>query len=141
MNNAGGLGPSPLPRLLDLDVRELQDLFRVNTTAPLRLLQLAVPLLTEGGTVVNVTSAVVPFPRSVTLAIVRAGPVTKKSPAETSRRGSENSRASADRTDVSPLGSAATEAASVHTIGRTTAVASMARRKRTASRPGARATG
>ena len=56
VNNAGGLGPSPLPRLLDLDVHELQDLFRVNTTAPLRLLQLAVPLLTEGGTVVNVTS-------------------------------------------------------------------------------------
>jgi NAD(P)-dependent dehydrogenase (short-subunit alcohol dehydrogenase family) len=56
VNNAGGLGPSPLPRLLDLDVRELEELFRVNTTAQLRLLQLAVPLLTERGTVVNVTS-------------------------------------------------------------------------------------
>jgi NAD(P)-dependent dehydrogenase (short-subunit alcohol dehydrogenase family) len=56
VNNAGGLGPSPLPRLLDVDPRELEDLFRVNTVAQLRLLQLAVPAMADGGTVVNVTS-------------------------------------------------------------------------------------
>jgi NAD(P)-dependent dehydrogenase (short-subunit alcohol dehydrogenase family) len=56
VNNAGGLGPSPLPSLLDIDVRDLEDLFRVNTIAQLRLLQLAVPVMGEGGVVVNVTS-------------------------------------------------------------------------------------
>ncbi len=56
VNNAGGLGPSPLPRLLDIDAGDLADLFRVNTVAQLRLLQLAVPVMGNRGTVVNVTS-------------------------------------------------------------------------------------
>jgi NAD(P)-dependent dehydrogenase (short-subunit alcohol dehydrogenase family) len=57
VNNAGGLGPSPLPHLRDLDVASLDDLFRVNVAAPLALVQLALPLLEEsGGAIVNVTS-------------------------------------------------------------------------------------
>ena len=56
VNNAGGLGPSPLPRLLDVDVRVLHDLFWVNTVSQLRLLQLAVPSMHERATVINVTS-------------------------------------------------------------------------------------
>jgi NAD(P)-dependent dehydrogenase (short-subunit alcohol dehydrogenase family) len=56
VNNAGGLGPSPLPRLLEIDPAALRELFAVNTVAQLRLLQLAVPRMGEGGVVVNVTS-------------------------------------------------------------------------------------
>lgn len=56
VNNAGALGPSPLPRLLEVDVGDLRDLFWVNTISPIRLLQIAVPSMREGGTVINVTS-------------------------------------------------------------------------------------
>jgi NAD(P)-dependent dehydrogenase (short-subunit alcohol dehydrogenase family) len=56
VNNAGGLGPSPLPRLLDVDVDAVCDLFVVNTAAALRLAQLAAPVMPDGGAVVNVTS-------------------------------------------------------------------------------------
>jgi NAD(P)-dependent dehydrogenase (short-subunit alcohol dehydrogenase family) len=56
VNNAGALGPSPLPRLLEVDVRELEELFRVNTIAQLRLLQLAVPSMSAGAAIVNITS-------------------------------------------------------------------------------------
>jgi NAD(P)-dependent dehydrogenase (short-subunit alcohol dehydrogenase family) len=56
VNNAGGLGPSPLPPLLDVDPGELRDLFVVNTVAALRLLQLAVPAMPDGAAIVDVTS-------------------------------------------------------------------------------------
>lgn len=57
VNNAGSLGPTPLPRLADLSANELTSLFVVNVVAPLSLAQLALPLLrAEHGAIVNVTS-------------------------------------------------------------------------------------
>ena len=56
VNNAGALGPAPLPSLRDVDPAELEGLFRVNTVAQLRLIQLALPVMRDGGCVVNVTS-------------------------------------------------------------------------------------
>jgi NAD(P)-dependent dehydrogenase (short-subunit alcohol dehydrogenase family) len=57
VNNAGSLGPSPLPRLSAYPVRELLDVFRVNVVAPLRLIQMALPSLRDRrGTIVNITS-------------------------------------------------------------------------------------
>jgi NAD(P)-dependent dehydrogenase (short-subunit alcohol dehydrogenase family) len=57
VNNAGTLGPSPLPRLADYPLEPLREVFEVNVAAPLGLVQLALPLLRErGGAVVNLTS-------------------------------------------------------------------------------------
>lgn len=56
VNNAGLLGPSPLPLLRDLSPRDLEALFSVNVAAPLRLIQLAMPALPVGGVVINVSS-------------------------------------------------------------------------------------
>ncbi len=57
VNNAGALGPSPLPALAEIDLLELEQLYRVNTLAPLGLIQLTLPLLGAGsGTIVNLTS-------------------------------------------------------------------------------------
>jgi NAD(P)-dependent dehydrogenase (short-subunit alcohol dehydrogenase family) len=56
VNNAGGLGPSPLPPLESYPLAELEALYRVNVLAPLRLLQLAQPLLAERAAILNVTS-------------------------------------------------------------------------------------
>lgn len=58
INNAGVLGMSPQPRLADYPIDVLERAYRINVFAPLRLFQLAVPLLekSERGTVVNVTS-------------------------------------------------------------------------------------
>jgi NAD(P)-dependent dehydrogenase (short-subunit alcohol dehydrogenase family) len=56
VNNAGGLGPSPLPPLARYPLAELEDLYRVNVLAPLRLFQLAQPLLPERAVVINITS-------------------------------------------------------------------------------------
>lgn len=57
VNNAGALGPTPLPRLADLPTDALEALFRVNTIAPLRLIQLALPSISRHhGTIVNVSS-------------------------------------------------------------------------------------
>jgi NAD(P)-dependent dehydrogenase (short-subunit alcohol dehydrogenase family) len=39
VNNAGILGPSPLPTLLDYPPTALEEVFRINTVAPLALLQ------------------------------------------------------------------------------------------------------
>jgi NAD(P)-dependent dehydrogenase (short-subunit alcohol dehydrogenase family) len=55
--NASALGPAPLPRLADLPPAALEDLLRVNTVAPLALVQALLPALERaGGTVVAVTS-------------------------------------------------------------------------------------
>jgi NAD(P)-dependent dehydrogenase (short-subunit alcohol dehydrogenase family) len=57
VNNAGGLGPSPLPALEHFPLDELSRLFEVNVVAQLGLVQLSLPLLSEAhGAVVAVTS-------------------------------------------------------------------------------------
>ncbi len=58
VNNASLLGPSPQPALDDYPLDVLEDVFRANVLAPLRLIQLALPLLSASGDerIVNVTS-------------------------------------------------------------------------------------
>src|SRR2546421_11569692 len=58
VNNASLLGPSPQPALAAYPADVLERVYRVNTVAPLRLIQLALPLLQErpGGRIINVTS-------------------------------------------------------------------------------------
>ncbi len=56
VNNAGGLGPSPLPALADYPLADLVELFRVNVAAPLGLVQAALPHLSPGAVVVDITS-------------------------------------------------------------------------------------
>jgi NAD(P)-dependent dehydrogenase (short-subunit alcohol dehydrogenase family) len=56
VNNAGGLGPSPLPGLTSYPLDALRELFDVNVVAPLGLIQEASPRLAEGAVIVNVTS-------------------------------------------------------------------------------------
>jgi NAD(P)-dependent dehydrogenase (short-subunit alcohol dehydrogenase family) len=65
VNNASGLGPSPLPPLDRYPLDELASLFAVNTIAPLAIIQRVLPELTAaGGAIVNVSSdaAVEPYP-------------------------------------------------------------------------------
>lgn len=57
VNNASGLGTTPLPPLADYPLERLESLFRTNVVAPLALVQAALPLLAASdGLVVNVTS-------------------------------------------------------------------------------------
>jgi NAD(P)-dependent dehydrogenase (short-subunit alcohol dehydrogenase family) len=57
VNNAGILGPSPLPHVAEFDVEALQAIFDVNVIAPLQLTQAALPLLrASGGIVADITS-------------------------------------------------------------------------------------
>lgn len=56
VNNASTLGPSPQPPLALYPPAELQRVFRVNVLAPVALIQLALPHIPDGGTIVNVTS-------------------------------------------------------------------------------------
>ena len=57
VNNAGALGPSPLPRLEALAPAALAPLVAANVAAPLALVQEALPLLRRSrGTVVAITS-------------------------------------------------------------------------------------
>ncbi|HEY1273340.1 MAG TPA: SDR family oxidoreductase [Thermoleophilaceae bacterium] len=56
VNNASLLGPSPMPALASYPLDELEAVYRANALAPLRLIQLALPLLRPGGRVLNVTS-------------------------------------------------------------------------------------
>jgi NAD(P)-dependent dehydrogenase (short-subunit alcohol dehydrogenase family) len=57
VNNASLLGPSPQPRLADYPLDVLEAVYRVNVLAPLRLVQLALPLLAPaGGRILNITS-------------------------------------------------------------------------------------
>ena len=57
VNNASLLGPSPQPRLEEYPLDVLEAVYRVNVVAPLRLVQVALPLLrSSGGRVVNITS-------------------------------------------------------------------------------------
>jgi NAD(P)-dependent dehydrogenase (short-subunit alcohol dehydrogenase family) len=63
VNNASVLGPSPQPQLARYPLDELDRVYRVNTVAPLALIQLALPRIPDGGTIINVTSdaAVEPY--------------------------------------------------------------------------------
>ena len=56
VNNASVLGPSPLQPLADYPLDALEEVHRVNTVAPLALVQLALPLMPAGARIVNVTS-------------------------------------------------------------------------------------
>ena len=57
INNASVLGPSPLPGLDRYPIDELERVFRINTIAPVALLQLLLPMVrAASGTIVNVTS-------------------------------------------------------------------------------------
>ncbi len=56
MNNASLLGPSPQPHLLDYPLDVLEQVYRVNTIAPLALIQTLRPHLRANARIVNVTS-------------------------------------------------------------------------------------
>jgi NAD(P)-dependent dehydrogenase (short-subunit alcohol dehydrogenase family) len=56
VNNAGALGPSPLPELTATPIAALEQLYVTNVLAPLALVQIALPRLSGGAAVVNVTS-------------------------------------------------------------------------------------
>ena len=57
VNNAGALGPTPLPLLSDVAIDDVRQTIEVNALAPLNLIQRALPLLQRRhGVVVNVSS-------------------------------------------------------------------------------------
>jgi NAD(P)-dependent dehydrogenase (short-subunit alcohol dehydrogenase family) len=56
VNNAGALGPTPLPPLAELTTAALGRLFLTNVFAPLGLVQAALAQLRAGAAIVNVTS-------------------------------------------------------------------------------------
>jgi NAD(P)-dependent dehydrogenase (short-subunit alcohol dehydrogenase family) len=57
VNNASTLGPSPLPRLRDLSLGDLERILQVNVVAPLGLIQAALPLLIPSrGAILDITS-------------------------------------------------------------------------------------
>jgi NAD(P)-dependent dehydrogenase (short-subunit alcohol dehydrogenase family) len=57
VNNAGILGPSPLPSLADHPLDAFREVHEVNVVAPLALIQLALPALrSRDGAIVTVTS-------------------------------------------------------------------------------------
>jgi NAD(P)-dependent dehydrogenase (short-subunit alcohol dehydrogenase family) len=56
VNNASVLGPSPQPTLARYPSDEFERVYEVNVFAPLRLTQLVVPRMPEGGRIINVTS-------------------------------------------------------------------------------------
>src|SRR5438045_899462 len=51
VNNAGALGPSPLPALLDFPLDELREVYKANVVAPLGLLQAVRDTLRPGARV------------------------------------------------------------------------------------------
>lgn len=56
INNAGALGPSPLPKLLEYPLDVLADVYQANVLAPLGVLQAVRSELKPGARIVNVTS-------------------------------------------------------------------------------------
>lgn len=56
INNAGALGPSPQPRLLDYPLDVLEQVYRTNAFAPLRLIQALRQQLGRGARIINITS-------------------------------------------------------------------------------------
>jgi NAD(P)-dependent dehydrogenase (short-subunit alcohol dehydrogenase family) len=63
VNNASALGPSPQPALAEYPLDVLRRIYDVNVIAPLALVQLALPRLSAGARILNVTSdaAVEPY--------------------------------------------------------------------------------
>ncbi|MEV5836195.1 SDR family oxidoreductase [Nocardia sp. NPDC052112] len=64
VNNASRLGPSPMPRLANYPLDQLELVYRTNVIAPLAVLQFALPLLDPDGVAVSVSSdaGVEPYP-------------------------------------------------------------------------------
>jgi NAD(P)-dependent dehydrogenase (short-subunit alcohol dehydrogenase family) len=56
VNNASRLGPSPQPPLHAYPLAELEAVYATNLHAPLALIQLALPHMDEGATIIDVTS-------------------------------------------------------------------------------------
>jgi NAD(P)-dependent dehydrogenase (short-subunit alcohol dehydrogenase family) len=58
VNNASLLGPSPQPNLAEYPLEDFKAVYEVNVTAPLALIQAALPLLSQSpqGRIINVTS-------------------------------------------------------------------------------------
>jgi NAD(P)-dependent dehydrogenase (short-subunit alcohol dehydrogenase family) len=56
VNNASTLGPLPMRRLAEFDVAALLDVFATNVVAPLALVQDALPYLSPGACVINISS-------------------------------------------------------------------------------------
>jgi NAD(P)-dependent dehydrogenase (short-subunit alcohol dehydrogenase family) len=57
VNNAGTLGPTPLPPVASLRATDLQDIIATNVVAPLQIIQAALlHLRTADGAIVNITS-------------------------------------------------------------------------------------
>ncbi len=56
VNNASALGTTPLPVLADYPLDELRRVYEVNVLAPLALVQLALPHLSDHARIVNVSS-------------------------------------------------------------------------------------
>lgn len=56
INNASILGPSPQPNLLDYPLEVLEQVYRVNSIAPLALLQAVRPALKAGARIINISS-------------------------------------------------------------------------------------
>lgn len=56
VNNAGILGPSPQPELLDYLLEDLEDVYRTNVLAPLGLIQAVKDKLSPLATIINITS-------------------------------------------------------------------------------------
>jgi NAD(P)-dependent dehydrogenase (short-subunit alcohol dehydrogenase family) len=56
VNNASSLGPTPLGALGDYSLEDLRRVYEVNVLAPLALVQLALPRLSDGARIVNITS-------------------------------------------------------------------------------------
>jgi NAD(P)-dependent dehydrogenase (short-subunit alcohol dehydrogenase family) len=56
VNNASVLGPSPQPSLDAYPLDVLEHVYTVNALAPMRLVQLALPVMPDGARIVNVTS-------------------------------------------------------------------------------------
>lgn len=57
VNNAGILGPSPMPYLLDYPLEDFRRVLEVNLVAPFLFIKKALPAMIErGGSIINVTS-------------------------------------------------------------------------------------
>ncbi len=56
VNNAGALGPSPLPAMLDLAPQDFTHLLNTNVVAPLAVLQALAPHMHDGARVLNLIS-------------------------------------------------------------------------------------
>lgn len=56
VNNAGILGPSPQPDLLDYPLEMLEEVYRINVIAPLGVLQAVHDFLKPGARILNITS-------------------------------------------------------------------------------------